>query len=35
MYDRVLAEYGAKKLGADYIDLTDITLVSSRLNRES
>ncbi|HEY5348495.1 MAG TPA: ABC transporter substrate-binding protein [Candidatus Lustribacter sp.] len=28
MYDRVLSEYGTKKLAADYVDLTDITLVN-------
>lgn len=27
MYDRVVSEYGTKKLLADYVDLTDITLV--------
>jgi iron(III) transport system substrate-binding protein len=28
MYDRVLSEYNTKKLVADYVDLTDITLVN-------
>ena len=28
MYDRVISEYGTKKLVADYVDLTDITLVN-------
>ncbi len=28
MYDRVISEYGTKKLVADYVDLTDVTLVN-------
>ena len=28
MYDRVISEYNTKKLGADYVDLTDVTLVN-------
>jgi iron(III) transport system substrate-binding protein len=27
MYDRVISEYNTKKLAADYVDLTDVTLV--------
>jgi iron(III) transport system substrate-binding protein len=29
MYDRVVSEYGTKKLVADYVDLTDITMVNT------
>jgi iron(III) transport system substrate-binding protein len=29
MYDRVISEYNTKKLVADYVDLTDITLVNA------
>ena len=29
MYDRVVSEYSTKKLVADYVDLTDITMVNS------
>jgi iron(III) transport system substrate-binding protein len=29
MYDRVVSEYGTKKLAADYVDLTDITMVNT------
>ena len=33
MYDRVVSEYGTKKLAADYVDLTDVTLVNALVQK--
>jgi iron(III) transport system substrate-binding protein len=33
LYDRVIAEFSAGKLGADYVDLTDITLIEDWVSR--
>ncbi len=33
LYDRVIAEFSAGKLDADYVDLTDLTLIQDWVNR--